>query len=70
VVPQAAVVENRRAKLLETEEVKSPPSVQIEDADALGTPLLDHREMAAVTPLNDVERKLERDELLDAFLPL
>ena len=34
-VPQAAVVENRRAKLLEAEQVKGPPSVQIEDANVL-----------------------------------
>ena len=37
-VPQAAVVENRRAKLLEAEQVKGPPSVQIEDANVLRAP--------------------------------
>src|SRR3954454_17830590 len=63
-VTHAAVVENRRAKLLEPEEVKGPPSVQIEDANVLGAPLLHHREMAAVTLPNPVERKFERDKLL------
>src|SRR6187551_3178248 len=48
VVLQTTVVENRRAKLLEPEQVKGPPPVQIEDANALGAPLLHHREMAAV----------------------
>ena len=68
-MPHATVVENRRAKLLEPEEVKGPPSVQIEDANVLGTPLLHHREMATVALPNPVEGKIERDELLNALLP-
>src|SRR4051812_25292088 len=68
-VPQAAVVENRRAKLLEAEQVKGPPSVQIEDANVLRAPLLHHREMAAVALLNDAEGQLECDELFNSFQP-